>query len=331
MMEENNINKVEKPCQLISESIQANAKKHFKVKEVIVRPNYSKWITKEVILQSKACARARNKYRKNPVHIQHNYDSWKKEEKKLTDLTKSTKRDFEQGKANKVLTRKDFDKLDNQAKKDNPKEIAFIKDINGVIPNSPEQALKNLCDIHFPTAIETNRDVIDSAHDRYNNKYIPRKKHDWINPERIKLAIEKFQNGKAPGTDNIPPDLLKDLGPIMTEEIRILFNDCITAEYTPTIWRQSKVIFIPKSGKADYTIAKAYRPISLTPFLFKTLERLCFWHAHETALKDLPIHERQYAYKQGQGTETAISRALDEIEKGMLRRQFAVGTFCDIA
>ena len=30
--------------------------------------------------------------------------------------------------------------------------------------------------------------------------------------------MEKFQNGKAPGIDNIPPDLLKGIGPIMTEE-----------------------------------------------------------------------------------------------------------------
>ena len=62
-----------------------------------------------------------------------------------------------------------------------------------------------------------------------------------------------------------------------------------------------------------------------------TLERLCYWHAHETAFKDLLIHQRQYAYKAGQGTKTAISRVLDDIEKGMLRRQFAVGTFCNIA
>ena len=105
----------------------------------------------------------------------------------------------------------------------------------------------------------------------------------------------------------------------MLEEIRQLFLDTVSASYTPTVWRQSKVIFIPKSGKADYSIAKAYRPISLTPFLFKTLERLCFWHAHEKALEKIPIHKRQYAYKAGMGTETAISKVLDTIEKGMMK------------
>ena len=51
----------------------------------------------------------------------------------------------------------------------------------------------------------------------------------------------------------------------------------MTSGYTPQIWRQSKVIFIPKLGKDDYSKAKSFRPISLTPFLFKTLERLSYW------------------------------------------------------
>ena len=70
--------------------------------------------------------------------------------------------------------------------------------------------------------------------------------------------------------ENIPPDFLMNAGPIMSEEVRQLFLDIVSASYTPGIWRQSKVIFILKSGKSDYSITKAYSAvISLTPFLFK--------------------------------------------------------------
>ena len=31
---------------------------------------------------------------------------------------------------------------------------------------------------------------------------------------------------------------------------------------------------IPKIGKADYSEAKSFRPISLTSFLFKTMEKI---------------------------------------------------------
>ena len=48
---------------------------------------------------------------------------------------------------------------------------------------------------------------------------------------------------------------------------------------------------IPKAGKTDYTVPKAYRPISLTPFLFKLLERVNAWDIIETALKTNPLHK----------------------------------------
>ena len=49
---------------------------------------------------------------------------------------------------------------------------------------------------------------------------------------RIKLAIEKFQNGKPPGINNIT-EVLKGIGSIMTKGIRILCNFCVIAEYMP--------------------------------------------------------------------------------------------------
>ena len=328
--EDKKISLIEKRCNKLSSIIQANAKKHFKLKEVMVKPNYSKHITKDILAQGKIANKARNKHRKSKTFVKHNYDAWKKEEQKYTAMKKGAKKDFERGKTANIATRKDFDKMDKDLNYQNS-EIALIKNSRGTVAASPEEALKNLCDIHFPTAIETTEETIAEAHKQYNNKNIYQMDHEWITSERIKLAIEKFEVGKAPGIDNIPPDLLAHIGPIVVEEIRQLFLDTVSASYTPTIWRQSKVIFIPKGGKTDYSIAKAYRPISLTPFLFKTLERLCFWHAHEKALEKIPIHKRQYAYRAGMGTETAISRVLDSIEKGMMKRQFAVGCFVDIA
>ncbi|GJQ68737.1 hypothetical protein Trydic_g17269 [Trypoxylus dichotomus] len=43
--------------------------------------------------------------------------------------------------------------------------------------------------------------------------------------------------------------------------------------HLPSSWREARVVFIPKEGKMSYTEAKSYRPISLTSFLLKTLER----------------------------------------------------------
>jgi hypothetical protein len=38
--------------------------------------------------------------------------------------------------------------------------------------------------------------------------------------------------------------------------------------------RAVRVIFIPKPGRDSYELAKSFRPISLTSFFLKTMERL---------------------------------------------------------
>ena len=72
-----------------------------------------------------------------------------------------------------------------------------------------------------------------------------------------------FEPYKAPGMDNIIPVLLQQ----SLEEITGLLTGVLRGCKT-------KVIFIPKPGKKSYTEVKYYRPISLTSFLLKTLERL---------------------------------------------------------
>ena len=112
----------------------------------------------------------------------------------------------------------------------------------------------------------------------------------------------------------------------------MLYNDMIRLNYTPSNLRTSKVIMLPKQGKEDYTLPKSYRPISLTPFLFKLLERVNAWDIMETALKRNPLHKRQHAYRMGRSTESAISQVLNEIEKGLnTKKAFTLATFIDIA
>jgi hypothetical protein len=56
------------------------------------------------------------------------------------------------------------------------------------------------------------------------------------------------------------------------------------------------VTFILKPGKLDYTEAKVYRPISLSSFLLKTMEKLVDRHVWDSALRIRPLHRNQHAY-----------------------------------
>ena len=65
-------------------------------------------------------------------------------------------------------------------------------------------------------------------------------------------------------------------------------------------------MFLPKPGKPRYNIAKAWRPISLTNYLLKTLERLAGWKMDE-ALQTHPVHTLQHGFRNDRNTKTAVS------------------------
>ena len=86
-----------------------------------------------------------------------------------------------------------------------------------------------------------------------------------------------------------------------------MLRACPAFSYISNAWRKAKVIFIPKPGRQDYTLPKSYRPISLTSFLLKTLERLSEKEIRETALSKQPLHPNQHAYIQERSMENKLS------------------------
>ena len=81
--------------------------------------------------------------------------------------------------------------------------------------------------------------------------------------------------------------------------------------YCPLAWRRMKVVFIPKQGKNTYNEAKSYRPITLSSFVLKTMEKIVQWNIEESGALQMP---GQHGFTPGKSTETAISIVLEKIE-----------------
>jgi hypothetical protein len=81
------------------------------------------------------------------------------------------------------------------------------------------------------------------------------------------------------------------------------------------------VTFIPKHGKASYTEAKAYNPITLSSFLLKTLEELVDRYKRDDVMRISPLHRNQFAYQMGKSTETAFHNVVTCIEIAMEHRR----------
>ena len=114
------------------------------------------------------------------------------------------------------------------------------------------------------------------------------------------------------------------------EVLQVVYKSCIHLGYTPKLWKKTKVIYISKPGKESYDIPKAFRPISLSNYLLKGLERLVGWNM-DKALVNHPIHHKQHGFMTGKATESAASNTVNYIEKFIMKKQHCMGVFLDIS
>jgi hypothetical protein len=151
-----------------------------------------------------------------------------------------------------------------------------------------------------------------------------------INQSKIRWALNTFKPFKSAGTDEIVPALLQQGMEYLSPHLCCIFRACLAYGYIPKAWRQVRVMFIPKPGKPDYTKAKAYRPISLSSFLLKTMEKLVYRHIRDGALKNYPLHRNQHAYQTGKSTETALHNVVTHTESSIEHKEIALAAFVDI-
>ena len=150
-----------------------------------------------------------------------------------------------------------------------------------------------------------------------------------ITPEKVLWSIKAFGPHKAAGDDGISPIMLQNCGPLFIQRLVHLYKAILFLAYTPESMRRSKVIFIPKAGKPDYTVPKAFRPISLTSVLFKVLERVVLDSLQQPVVDNM--NRRQHAFRKGSSCDSALSAMADRIERHIMQNEFALGVFLDIA
>ena len=78
-----------------------------------------------------------------------------------------------------------------------------------------------------------------------------------------------------------------------------------------------------KAGKSSHINPKDFRPISLSSFLLKTLERLIEIHIRGK-LNPGKMAVSQHAYSKGRSTETALSSVVAEIEKSLEIKEYTL-------
>ena len=209
---------------------------------------------------------------------------------------------------------------------DKRRSLGLIRRPDGTMADNPKESVEILLDEHFPGSTTTGgkSNICNVSYSKNWAEY------SWLSTVKISQAIRKFSPHKTPGLDRLKPVVLQHLPLQAIKRMKTIFCASMELEYVPQIWRETKAIFIPKTGKEDYAHARSWRPISLMSFMFKTLERLILWQLEDTVFKTNGMHKDQHAFRKGRSTESALSDTVDYLESEVLRRGLAIGVFLDI-
>jgi len=220
--------------------------------------------------------------------------------------------------------------------KANTVPLGMLKLPSGQWTNTLEEAYKHLLETHFPgckLASNINNCSTFVPVSSVRTKWVP--SSNWhvastvVTLDRISWAIKTMAPFKSPGIGIYPILLQKGLQHLL-DLLSDIYGASLALGYIPQIWRTSRVTFMLKPGKMEYTIAKSYRPISLTSFLLKGLEKLVDRYLRSGPLVYVPIHPRQHAFQAdqaGKSTESALHQLVGRIEKVFDAKEHSLGVF----
>ena len=203
--------------------------------------------------------------------------------------------------------------------------IGYLQKPDHSWTESSKETLGLLMDTHFPDSSEN----LTGGHIMGSEVSSETPPLDIVSDDNVYWAIGSFKPYKTPGPDGLFPAQLQQSLSYTINWITTMFRGALKLNYIPSTWREVKVIYIPKAGKSSHINPKDFRPISLSSFLLKTLERLIEIHIKDI-LNPRKMAVSQHAYSKGRSTETALSSVVAEIEKSLEIKEYTLVAFLDI-
>ena len=217
--------------------------------------------------------------------------------------------------------------------KDRSELACTLKLPNGEYTSDENQLLNHLLTTHFPGCQNLEPGAVDMISDLKMSEIsanVLNKAKLITDPDNVRWAINCFSPYKSPGPDKMFPALLqKAIEPLLIP-LSDIFTSCLALGYIPKSWREVRVTFIPKPGKADYENVKNHRGISLSSFLLKTMERLFDKFIREACLPLSPLSSNQHAYQRGRSTMSAMHGLTTTVERALACKEHVLTVFLDI-
>ena len=203
--------------------------------------------------------------------------------------------------------------------------LGLLKNRDGVYCDDPKESLNILLNKFFPghTLVPEN--------DTINCSSVKNSRLDTtFTIKMVRAVFRSMGSLKSAGPDGLKPIVMKHFGPMAIWCITKLFQAIYSTGYIPRDWRKLRVVFIPKPQKNYYVDVGSFRPISLTQFVFKTMEHIVEWSLREHADDYGKVSSMQHAYSGLKGTDMALSTLVNMIESSILRDELCLVVSVDI-
>ena len=165
----------------------------------------------------------------------------------------------------------DSQRIGKLLKRDKRVQLDVLQKTDGSYTSDPGETLNLMMSVHYPGSAEISERRAFRHSEMNWEDQLP---GGFITADRVARSIGSFDSLKSPGEDMISPIVLQRAGSSLVGILVRLFRASLRMSHVPDTWCGARAVFIPKPGKPSYQEAKSFRPITLTSFFLKVLERL---------------------------------------------------------
>ena len=319
---------IDKATQQLEHDILRAFNKACPMREIKPRKTHLKWWTQDLTNLRKEVRILGQKARRSNDSV--SWELYRGKRNQYKYMIRRAKLDSWNNYLAKAESTKELSIINKIIYKNENRKLGLLKNPQGHCSGNPLDSIKLLLENHFPGSIANMTEKEMYKVEISNRDLHKFKDLDFVNEVTIESIIRKFGQFKAAGPDGFMPIVLRNLPNKIIQRLILIYKAIIITNYVPYSWRESKVIFIPKPGRVTYDEPKAFRPISLTNFTFKTLEKIILGQLEKNYFSTNPLHKAQHAFRRNKSTDTAIGEVIDFIEGAILRNNVTLGVFLDI-
>ncbi len=113
--------------------------------------------------------------------------------------------------------------------------------------------------------------------------------------------------------DPIPSHLLQAISPAVVPTLTHIVNTSLHIGVFPSAFKQARITPLLKKPTLNPTLLRNYRPVSLLPFITKTLERVVFNQVSAFLTQNNLLDSNQSGFRSGHSTETALLSVVEAL------------------